>query len=158
VQASSSAQVPLDVVMADGVRGESDVGVLATRYPDGGVRVLLWNYHDDDVPGPDARVRLEIKGMPANRDHWLLRVDGSHANAFNAWKAMGSPQSPNATQYAELEKASAISPEVPELVSRKGRTAIYDVVVPRQGVVLFSTAVPKFNLEVSMEVRSSTAN
>jgi xylan 1,4-beta-xylosidase len=144
VQASSSAQVPLETVMAEGVRGEADVGVLATRDADAGVRVLMWNYHDDDVAGPDALIRLEVKGMPANRDDWLFRVDGSHANAFAAWKAMGSPQSPNAAQYAELEKASEITPERPKLISRKGRTAVYEIVVPRQGVVLFSTAAPRF--------------
>lgn len=145
VQAASSAQVPLETVMTDGVRADADVGVLATRYPDGGVRVLLWNYHDDDVPGDAAVIRMQVKGMPANRDDWLFRVDGSHANAFAAWQAMGSPQSPNATQYAELEKASEITPERPTLISRKGRAAIYEIVVPRQGVVLFSTAAPRLS-------------
>lgn len=145
VQAASSAQVPLETVMTDGVRADADVGVLATRYPDGGVRVLLWNYHDDDVPGDAAVIRMQVKGMPANRDDWLFRVDGSHANAFAAWQAMGSPQSPSATQYAELEKASEITPERPTLISRKGRAAIYEIVVPRQGVVLFSTAAPRLS-------------
>lgn len=145
VQAASSAQVPLETVMTDGVRADADVGVLATRYPDGGVRVLLWNYHDDDVPGDAAVIRMQVKGMPANQDDWLFRVDGSHANAFTAWQAMGSPQSPSATQYAELEKASEITPERPTLISRKGRAAIYEIVVPRQGVVLFSTAAPRLS-------------
>ncbi len=38
--ATSSAQVPLDEVMDEGVRGEADVGVLATRDPMGAVAVL----------------------------------------------------------------------------------------------------------------------
>lgn len=140
VTATSSAQVPLEVVMKDGVRGESDVGVLATRHADGGLRVLLWHYHDDDVPGADAVVRLAINGMPATHDGVLYRVDASHANAFAAWQAMGSPQTPDATQYTALENASQMTPERPTLLGKKGRTATYEVTVPRQGVVLFSTS------------------
>ena len=142
VPATSSAQVPLEAVMADGVRGEADVGVLATRNAGGGVSVLLWHYHDDDLPGPDARVSVQVKGMPrGNHEAWLMRVDGSHANAFAAWKAMGSPQSPNATQYAELEKASELVPEKQEAVGRQGRTATYEITLPRQGVALLAIRV-----------------
>jgi xylan 1,4-beta-xylosidase len=142
IAAMSSAQLPLDTVMAGGVRGEPDVGVLATRDGDGSIQVLLWNYHDDDLPGADAAIQVEVRGMAGPRDEWLFRVDGAHANAFAAWKAMGSPQSPNATQYAELEKASELRPEKPELLRKKGRTATYEIVVPRQGVALLSIAAP----------------
>ena len=61
----SSAQVALDEIVANGVRGESDVGILATRDPRGAVAILLWNYHDDDVPGSDAAVRLSVSGTQA---------------------------------------------------------------------------------------------
>ena len=40
-------------IMADGVRGEPDVNAVATR-DDKGVSILVWHYHDDDVPGGDA--------------------------------------------------------------------------------------------------------
>jgi xylan 1,4-beta-xylosidase len=137
VSATSSAQVPLDVVMSEGIRGDADIGVLATRdHGGGGIQVLLWNYHDDDLPGADASIRVEVKGLPSHHDDWLFRVDGTHANAFAAWKAMGSPQSPNAAQYAELEKASEMIAERPGVSRRRGRTAVYEVVVPRQGVAI----------------------
>ena len=29
------------------------------------VRVLVWHYHDDDVPGPEAEVHLNLEGLPA---------------------------------------------------------------------------------------------
>jgi xylan 1,4-beta-xylosidase len=49
---------------------------------------------------------------------------------------MGSPQSPTAPQYTQLEKASVLTPEAARAVSvRSGRAAI-DVTVPRQGVAL----------------------
>jgi xylan 1,4-beta-xylosidase len=142
IEARSNAQVSLESLMAGGVRGDADVGALATRNADGGLTVLLWHYHDDDLPGPDAAVRLQIKGMPRAYESRLLRVDGSHANAFAAWQAMGSPQSPNATQYAELEKASELSPELLQPASRKGRAATYEVALPRQGVALLVIQAP----------------
>jgi xylan 1,4-beta-xylosidase len=138
ITASSSAQIPLEQIVADGVRGETDVGVLATRSPQGEVAVLIWNYHDDDVPGPDAAVHLTIAGLKpkAAGSATLWRVDGANANAFAAWQRIGAPQSPNATQYQELEKASELVPQplLPVRVRLGARS--FDLAVPRQGVVL----------------------
>ena len=138
IEAVSDAQIPLERILADGVRGETDVGTLATRTPQGGVAVLIWNYHDDDLPGPDAAVRLTIKGRKSKNAGaaTLWRVDESHGNAFAAWKAMGAPQSPNATQYVQLEKSAAFEPQsLPTQSMRRGTVQI-DLSVPRQGVAL----------------------
>jgi xylan 1,4-beta-xylosidase len=135
IQASSSAQVSLDSLMANGVRAEADVGVLATRDDQGRVAVLLWHYHDDDLPGADAAVTLNIRGNKA-RGATLWRVDGANANAFAAWKKMGSPQSPNATQYQEMEKASEMQPKAVGPKATKRGQATYEIVLPRQGVAL----------------------
>jgi xylan 1,4-beta-xylosidase len=138
IAATSDAQIPLDQIVADGVRGESDVGALATRTPQGGVAVLLWNYHDDDLPGPDAAVRLTIKGRKpkdtGTATAW--RVDESHGNSFAAWKAMGSPQSPNATQYEQLEKASTLEAQALQPQQLRRGTVQIDLSIPRQGVAL----------------------
>jgi xylan 1,4-beta-xylosidase len=137
IAATSNAQIPLEQIVAEGVRGETDVGTLATRTPQGGVAVLLWNYHDDDLPGPDAAIRLTLKGVKGKSDRSanLWRVDEANGNAFAAWKKMGSPQSPNATQYQELEKASELLPQPLEPQSARGSLQ-FDVAVPRQGVAL----------------------
>lgn len=135
IQASSSAQVTPDSLMADGVRGDADVGVLATRDAKGRVAVLLWHYHDDDLPGADAAITVNIKVSKA-RGATLWRVDGAHANAFAAWQAMGSPQSPNATQYQELEKASEMLPQSVNAKAAKRGLASYEIALPRQGVAL----------------------
>ena len=63
IAATSNAQVPLEQMMADGVRGDADVGTLATRTADGKLAVLLWHYHDDDVAGPDAQIRISSNGL-----------------------------------------------------------------------------------------------
>ena len=136
LSASSSAQLPLDAVMNEGVRGEADVGVLATRAGSGRIAVLLWHYHDDDLPGADATVQLTVRGPREPLAATLWRVDGKHANAFAAWKAMGSPLSPNAAQYQELEKASELVPETVQAGAVKGRSHSFELTLPRQGVAL----------------------
>ena len=133
--AASNAQRPLEEVMADGVRGNADVGVLATR-DEKRFALLLWHYHDDDLPGADADIELEFKGLRGRHVATLWRVDGSHANAFAAWKAMGSPQSPDATQYAALEKASKLVPETLRLDPARRGTSRLAVSLQRQGVAL----------------------
>ena len=138
ILATSTGQIPLEQIVADGVRGETDVGALATRTPAGSVAVLIWNYHDDDVPGPDAAVRLTISGISKknSRVASIWRVDDAYGNAFAAWKRLGAPQSPNATQYAELESASELVPQ-PLKPSGGQRGAMnFDVAIPRQGVAL----------------------
>lgn len=132
----NTAQVPLETLMSSGVQGQADVGSIATRTADGKVAVLLWHYHDDDVAGPDAQVRLALnglRGVPASATVW--RVDGEHANAFTAWKKMGSPQSPNQDQYKQLEAASQMKSET-VAVTRAAGAAGLDLRVPRQGVAL----------------------
>ena len=59
------------------------------------IAVLVWNYHDDDLPAPDAAIGLTIAGVPAasvKLAHY--RVDRDHSNTYEAWKKMGSPQPP----------------------------------------------------------------
>ncbi|QJU58551.1 beta-xylosidase [Sphingomonas sp. AP4-R1] len=136
--ATSDGQLPLDRVMADGVRGPADVGTIATRTADGKIAVLLWHYHDDDVAGPSAAVRLSIDGIArvAAPTATIWRVDSDHADAFTAWKKIGSPLNPDSDQYAALEKASAMRPEPLKLSPLKRGTVDMSIDVPRQGVAL----------------------
>ncbi|ESQ93486.1 beta-xylosidase [Asticcacaulis sp. AC460] len=138
VAATSSAQVPLNDVMASGIRGPADVGVLATRTKDNRLAILVWNYHDDDVAGPTAAVSLHVNGLKGKSvkvTQW--RVDGDHGNAFTAWQQMGSPQSPDQKQYAVLETASKMTPETwPEAAKVAKGAAELTFTVPRQGVSL----------------------
>jgi xylan 1,4-beta-xylosidase len=138
LQAVSSAQLPLDRIVAEGVRGDTDVGTLATRSPNWDVAVLVWNYHDDDLPGPDAVVRLTVKGAKkrASRSATVWRVDESHGNAFSAWKRMGTPQSPNLSQYAQLEQASQMVAESVQTKAGRGGAGELELSIPRQGVAL----------------------
>src|SRR5437016_1617104 len=105
VKVDSAGAVALDNMLKDGVRGNPDLDALAVR-SDHDLSVMAWNYHDDDVPSPDANVRLNITGVPTGAKHVLLRhyrIDQKHSNAYTVWKEMGSPQSPTPEQYARLE-------------------------------------------------------
>lgn len=136
--ASSSAMQPLDDMLAKGVQGKPDIGVIATRTPAGQLAILSWHYHDDDVAGPDAAVRLELKGLgkAGTRKVTQWRVDKANANAFTAWQALGSPQSPDLKQFEALEAASKMAQaELAPLAVSHGAASI-NYVLPRQGVTL----------------------
>jgi xylan 1,4-beta-xylosidase len=63
------------------------------------------------VPGPDAALNLTLNGLPLGRGTARLtqyRIDAEHSNSYEAWKRMGSPQSPTPEQYKELEKAGKL--------------------------------------------------
>ena len=97
-------------IEAAGVRAQPDVDAMATR-KEREVDILLFNYHDDDMPGPSAAVRLTITGLPLSAGRVLVetfRVDTTHSNSFDVWQKMGSPQQPTAEQYRKLESAGQL--------------------------------------------------
>jgi xylan 1,4-beta-xylosidase len=88
--------------------GAPKVDALATRSGNG-ISVLVWNYQEDDIPGPSAPVALKVAGLPDGRVRIAhYRIDETHSNAYSAWKAMGSPQKPSAEKYKELEAAGQL--------------------------------------------------
>jgi xylan 1,4-beta-xylosidase len=77
---------------------------------------MIWHYHDDDLPGPDAAVELEVRGLPTAAESVQVRhyrIDEEHSNAFTAWKRMGEPQSPSPEEYALLEEAGRLAQLAP---------------------------------------------
>jgi xylan 1,4-beta-xylosidase len=139
IEATSSGAVSAASMLAKGVRENPDVDVLAAG-DDHGISILVWNYHDDDVAGPVAAVELSVKGLPTGTSRVLMthyRIDGSHSNAFSAWKAMGNPQTPTPDQQQQLESAGQLqlldSPSW--LWNKTGAVAIH-FDLPRQGVSL----------------------
>jgi xylan 1,4-beta-xylosidase len=143
LKVTNSSALPVDEVLQSGVRGQPDVGAIATR-KENEVEILIWNYHDDDLPAPAAAIDLIVEGLPAKADRGLsdhFRIDSSHSNAFAAWQEMGSPQNPSAAQYQQLEYAGQL-----QLLSSPAWTPIergsahLRFVLPRQGVSLLRLA------------------
>ncbi len=141
VATASTGEVPLEVIVKDGVRAAPDVAALAS-YDAAAKRlaVLLWHYHDDDIAGPDAEVALTLSGLPgdvstARASRHL--IDRTHSNAYTVWQEMGSPAAPTPEQYATLEAAGRLATAAaPALVSTGASTATLGLTIPRQAVTL----------------------
>jgi xylan 1,4-beta-xylosidase len=123
--------------MRSGVRKAPDVGVLASRDADR-IAVLVWHYHDDDLPGPDAAIDLKLSGMTAWRGARVThyRIDEQHSNSYAAWQRMGSPVAPTRAQYDELREAGQLQMLPAASVPISKGTAQIDFTLPRQGVSL----------------------
>jgi xylan 1,4-beta-xylosidase len=144
VPAVSSAQVPLDEILAKGVSGAADVGVMASR-ADRQLAVLVWHYHDDDVSGPDAEITLNVSGLPrgaASLTHY--RIDSTHSNSYTAWQRLGSPLAPDEKAYEELRAAGQLATlgNPADLRVTSGRTQL-TFPLPRQAVSLLLITLPR---------------
>jgi xylan 1,4-beta-xylosidase len=139
VAATSSGEVPLDAILKSGVREQPDVGARASL--DGNkLNVLVWHYHEDDVPGPAAAIELAIAGLPVKGNAAALtqyRVDADHSNSYTAWQRLGSPLAPNEKDYAALEKAGKLTTTgAAETIALNHGTTSVRFSLPRQGVAL----------------------
>jgi xylan 1,4-beta-xylosidase len=139
VAVTSSGEVPLDAILRNGVRGAPDVAALASLEP-GKLSVMVWHYHDDDVPGPDAAITLALDRLPAGVTGARLthyRIDETHSNSFTVWKKLGSPVAPDEAQYAQLARAGQLAQLAePTSVPVRDGAATLQFTLPRQGVSL----------------------
>ncbi len=143
VQVASSGALATEDVVLNGVRARPDINAIATR-TDRGVQILIWNYHDDDVPAQAAPIDLTIEGLPPDAKRALsehFRIDAQHSNAFTAWKNMGSPQSPSPVQYEQLQNAGQLQLlNSPAWISLNQGAAHLQFALPRQGMSLIRIA------------------
>ena len=139
VMVQSDDAVATDAILQAGVRQHADVDALAAR-SERSVGVLLWNYHDDDLPAPDAPVVLKVNGLPKDAKRVLVRhyrIDQDHSNPYTLWKNMGPPQAPTPEQYARLKAAGQLQLlESPRWVEIKEGKLDLDFSLPRQAVSL----------------------
>ncbi|WP_109487301.1 GH39 family glycosyl hydrolase [Occallatibacter savannae] len=139
VLVSSTGRVPTDDVLKNGVRGEADVDAQATK-AERQAAVMLWNYHDDDLPAAPASVKVSVTGIPAGVSRVLLqhyRIDETHSNAYTVWKQMGSPQSPTPEQYARLTAAGHLELlSSPQWVDVRDGKLLIEMELPRQATSL----------------------
>lgn len=143
VKVTSSGALASAEIVRNGVRAQPDINAIATR-KSREIEILVWNYHDDDVPFPAAPIDLVVTGLPANAKRGRLehfRVDSDHSNAFTVWQKMGSPQSPSESEYKRLQNAGQLelltSPE--RLAIRQGAIHL-QFTLPRQGLSLVRLA------------------
>jgi len=142
-KATSSGELPAEEIVRNGVRATPDIRTIAARR-DHEIEVLVWNYHDDDVPAADAPIELTVDGLPAGVTRVLLdhfQLDSQHSNAFTAWKKMGSPNSLSPDQREQLEKAGQLQlTSSPEWIPIENHAVHLRFPLPRQAVALFRLA------------------
>ena len=101
---------------------------------------MVWHYHDDDVSGPVANVKVNLTSIPnsvTNAKVTRYLIDADHSNSFTAWQKMGLPQQPTPEQYAQLEKAGALAQVgSPTSETIANRELTLDFPLARQGVTL----------------------
>jgi xylan 1,4-beta-xylosidase len=137
LRVSSTSAAPVETIRDHGVRAQPDLYALAA----GNGReltIMVWNYHDDDLPAEPSAVQLVVEGAQDGRPtvtHY--RIDQDRSNSYEAWKRMGSPQPPTAAQYRTLEKAGQLATlGAPERVRVEKGTLRLDLTLPRQAVSL----------------------
>ena len=133
---SNGAQDVADIEK-DSVDADPDISGIATRGSNS-IDIILWNYHDEDVAAPDAKVTMAIANVPGKTIHVKRTVmDAHHSNAYAAWLAMGSPEHVSPEQMAALQKASG--PETVDLptVRKTSGPIKMSLLLPRQAVVLY---------------------
>jgi len=139
VSAESSGAESLDDTLQSGVRGRSDVDVLASK-ADRRLAIMIWNDQDDDVAGPDAPVTVDLSGLPASATRLLLqhfRLDAGHSNSYTAWLAMGSPQSPTPAQFERLKAAGRLQLlDSPQWIRANHGSVKISFPLPRQSISL----------------------
>jgi len=139
LRVTSSSALPVGDIVRAGVCSTPDINVIATR-KSREVEVLLWNYHDDDIPFPAASIDLVITNLPAGIKRVFVehyRVDSDHSDAYTAWRSMGSPESLSAAQLEQLQAAGQLqlltSPAWADIEKGAFKTQL---TLPRQGLSL----------------------
>jgi xylan 1,4-beta-xylosidase len=143
VKVLSTGALPTDEVVRGGVRGQPDVNAIVAR-KNNEIEILIWNYHDDDLPAGTTPIDLAVEGLPTETKMGLcehFRIDSDHSNAFAAWKEMGSPQAPAPGQYKRLESAGQLELlNSPAWIAIERGTVHLRFTLPRQGLSLLRLA------------------
>ena len=124
-------------IISGGVRGIPDVDALAALSPNS-LMVMVWHYHDVDLPAQPVMVELDIKSIPA-RSATLCRflIDRDHSNSYEVWKSMNSPQNPTPEQIAILKNAGQLEQtDTPRTIAISNGNDKQRFELQRQGVTL----------------------
>jgi xylan 1,4-beta-xylosidase len=149
VAVDAPAMIPVDAIIANGVRGEPDIGAVASIDDKRSrLTILAWNYHDVAGGYDDLRdVQLTIRGLrdAAKRGRAVeYAIDEHSGNSYTAWLEMGSPQPPAKDQVARLHAAAQMRAVPRKLETSADGNVRLDLVMPRQSVKLIEiTLDPK---------------
>jgi len=141
-QTTSSAPVSAFEMTEKSVRETADINALASISPEErSAAVMVWNYHDNDVPAAPGQIELKISNIPTISSQQVLlthyRIDNKFSNSYEVWKSMGSPQNPTKEQIEILERSGQLEMYTsPEYVKTTNGEMQIKFELPRQGVSL----------------------
>ena len=127
------------MIRDSGVKASApDINAMASK-DKSGVSIMVWNYHDDDLPSKSSQVRINISGLTSSK---VLvheyRIDKENSDAYEVWMKMGSPQNPTPEQYDTLVDAGDLKLlNSPFWTDAKDGVLNLSLNLPRQGVSLF---------------------
>ena len=142
VETTSSAPLSAMEMIRNSVRETADINALASISDDEKTAsVMIWNYHDDDLPAEPASITLKINGLSYLTAQKALlthyRIDDKYSNSYEAWKSMGRPQNPSKEQIEILERSGQLAMYTsPAYVDVSESGLIIEFQLPRQGVSL----------------------
>ncbi|HEY9127806.1 MAG TPA: beta-xylosidase, partial [Acidobacteriaceae bacterium] len=141
LQTESAGALSLDDIVQGRAAESADVNAVATVEEGSAghqLSILLWNYHDDDLPAKAAAIQVNVDGLDATSvTASEYRMDATHSNAYAEWQKMGSPARPTAEQQKQLEAAGALDESVaPHRLAVAGQATHLSLSLPRQGVAL----------------------
>ena len=137
ILAQSTGAIRTDTIITSGVKGKNDINAIAC-VNNNTASIMVWNYHDDDLPATPVPVELTISGINKHKVHVLhYRVDQQFSNSFEKWKEMGKPQNVTTEQYKELEKAGQLQLfSSPEWKKTNNKNMVLKFDMPVQSVSL----------------------
>lgn len=137
LQVQNDKALPIEHLVTKGVHDSiADVHALATT-DSKSAYIMLWNYYDDDLPAPDAKVHIALNAVPGQKAGIKqYSIDQVNSNSYTAWKQMGSPQNVSKEQYAELEKAGKLKMVSNQKAKITNGSLSTDLQLARQAVVL----------------------
>lgn len=137
LEVSSDGGLNVKQVIENSVRDQADINALASRSKTS-VAVMVWNYHDDDVPAADAIINLRLTNLTYKKlllQHY--RVDKNHSNSFEKWKEVGRPEDISNQQFSTLEQAGQLQLlNSPQWINVEDEEVSISFKLPRQGVSL----------------------
>jgi xylan 1,4-beta-xylosidase len=124
------------------VEGQHDtVDAWAVRRP-ASLTVLLTNHALPRQPIAAQRVRVEVADAPPPRSARVERIDGNHANAREAWLALGQPEYLDAAQVEQLQEASRLTAEAQSWMC-EDQTLCFEIEMPAHAVAAVTLEFPR---------------
>ena len=141
VHTTSSSHFSAKDIVQNSVRETADINALASISDiERTAAVMIWHYHDDDLPAEPAQVILRLTNIPVTAPKVLLshyRIDSKFSNSYEVWKTMDRPQHPSKEQIEILERSGQLQMYTsPEYINNTNNRLSVEFELPRQGVSL----------------------